>query len=179
MLADMMKIFETANTSFLKQETKSILSGVSERSLCGSLMRHLRNALDGTDYKQYHVDVEYNRNRGDKLKTIINEKAEPITICCDLIVHSRGENIVQDNLIAVEMKRNTHAKGEKDKDKLRLKCLTKDTFDNVWSFDGTALPEHVCRNVLGIYYELNTEQRQIDLKYYVKGKLAKEHSVTF
>jgi hypothetical protein len=179
MLTDMITIFETANESFLKTETDSILLGVSERNLCGSLMLHLRNALDGTSYRQYHVDIEYNRNKHGKIKTILNGNSTPISVCCDLIVHSRGEIAVQDNLIALEMKRSIHSRDEKAKDKIRLKCLTRDGFDDVWSFDGETLPEHVCRYVLGVYYELNTESRRIEIKYYVKGKLFKEYRVRF
>lgn len=26
--------------------------------------------------------------------------------------------------------------------------------DDIWSFDGKALPEHVCRYILGVYYEI-------------------------
>lgn len=140
-------------------------------------MLHLRNALDVTDYKRYYVDIEYNRNRDGKLKTIVAGHPTPISICCDLIVHSRGEILAQDNLIALEMKRNTYSRDEKDKDKLRLKCLTKDSFDDVWSFDGKHLPEHVCRYVLGVYYEINRDSRKIAIKYYVKGKLHKEEQV--
>jgi len=179
MLTDMVTIFETANRSFLKRETEGILLGVSERNLCGALMLHLRNVLDKTRYHEYHVDVEYNRNKEGKLKTIINGHPTPITICCDLIVHSRGNIIAQDNLIALEMKRNTHPEEDKIKDKIRLKCLTKDSFDDVWSFDGTSLPEHVCRYTLGIYYEINTEKRLIDMKYYVQGRLFSEQTVNF
>jgi hypothetical protein len=179
MLDDMVAIFETANKAFLDHESANILLGVSERSLCGSLMLYLRRVLDETRYAAYHVDIEYNRNKDGKLKTIINGSPQPITICCDLIVHSRGAIVGQDNLIALEMKRNTHPKEEKDKDKLRLKCLTKDSFDDVWSFDGKHLPEHVCRYVLGVYYELNVDKRQIIIKYYVKGKLSKELSIPF
>jgi hypothetical protein len=179
MLTNMITIFESANESFLKKETESIVLGVSERNLCGSLMLHLRNALDATSYRQYYVDIEYNRNKDGQLKTILNGHPTPISICCDLIVHSRGEIPAQDNLIALEMKRSNHPKEEKDKDKIRLKCLTKDSFDDVWSFDGKHLPEHVCRYVLGVYYELNKDSRQIDFKYYVKGNLLKENRLGF
>ena len=94
--------------------------------------------------------MEYNRNNG-KIKTIKNSKEEIITINCDLIIHSRGEIIEQDNLLALEMKKSTAPKEEKLKDKERLMALTKDTFDDVWPFDGKTLPEHVCRYILGIY----------------------------
>jgi len=178
LLREMIVVFEGANEGFLGAETKSILDGLSERNLCGSLKDHFQRAILQTRYCTYYVDVEYNRNDG-KLKTIINGQLGPISITCDLILHSRGQIVSQDNLIAVEMKRNTHSKEEKDKDKLRLKCLTKDSFDDVWSFDGKVLPEHVCRYILGVYYELNADKREVSVKYYAKGKLLKEYPVKF
>jgi hypothetical protein len=179
LLTDMTAIFEAANSSFLRGETDHILTGVSERSLCGSLMLHISKALEATTYNNYFVDIEYNRNKDGKLKTIINGNETHIKICCDLIVHSRGKFISQDNLIAVEMKRNTHPKSEKDKDKFRLKCLTRDSFDDLWSFDGTALPNHVCRYVLGVFYELNITERKVKIHYYAKGKQFKEYLLMF
>jgi hypothetical protein len=51
LLEDMIAIFEAAE-SFLEKETGSILLGVSERNLCGSLMLHLRTLLDATAYDE-------------------------------------------------------------------------------------------------------------------------------
>ncbi len=52
--------------------------------------------------------MEYNRNRNGKvktyLKTIFGPKDIVVKINCDLIVHSRGRIIHQDNLIAIEIK---------------------------------------------------------------------------
>ncbi|MGI2295434.1 hypothetical protein [Paenibacillus sp. GXUN7292] len=164
-------IFEKANKTFLNNEVDLILSGVSERTLCGSLMRYLQEEIKETNYSKYHVDVEYNRNKG-KVKTIIDQNIEVIPINCDIIVHSRGEIPEQDNLIAIEMKKSTNRNSEKIKDKNRLIALTKDTFDNVWSFDGTSLPEHVCRYKLGVYYEVNIRRREVYVEYYKKGELS-------
>jgi hypothetical protein len=94
-----------------------------------------RKVLDNTDYSNYYVDVDYNRNNG-KVKTIINENMQVKNINCDLIVHSRCENIHKDNLIAIEMKKSSRRKAEKDKDRNRLIALTKVSFDDVWSADG-------------------------------------------
>jgi len=77
MLSDMTTIFEAANSSFLKAEAENILIGVSERSLCGSLMLHINETL-GPTYSNYFVDVEYNRNKDGKLKTIINGNETPV-----------------------------------------------------------------------------------------------------
>jgi hypothetical protein len=180
MISDMMAIFNKANSSFLEIEANDgIHLGVSERSLCGSLMLHLRKALDESAYGNYFVDIEYNRNEGGKLKTIVNECETPVTITCDLIVHSRGKIVSQDNLIAIEMKRSTHPQGEKDKDRLRLSCLTRDSYDNIWSYDGKTLPEHVCRYILGVYYELDSRSRKASVEYYVKGRIERCFEIAY
>ncbi len=133
-------------------------------------MIYLQDELKRSAYSRYYVDVEYNRNNG-KVKTIINENIEVIPINCDIIIHSRGEIIYQDNLIALEMKKSVNRESEKIKDKNRLIALTKDKFDDVWSFDGTSLPEHVCRYGLGVYYEINAAKGKVYMEYYIKGKL--------
>ena len=133
-LEELINTFEQANRNFLEKEKSLILSGVSERTLCGALTMYLQEELRETIYSTYYVDVEYNRNYG-KVKTVVNENIEVIPINCDIIVHNRGEILSQDNLIALEMKKLTNRKSEKLKDKNRLVALTKDSFDDVWSFD--------------------------------------------
>ncbi len=171
-------IFEKANNDFIMKEMNLILSGVSERTLCGALMLFLSNEIRESLFREYYVDVEYNRNNG-KIKTIKNNREEVITINCDLIVHSRGEIIEQDNLLALEMKKSTASDREKLKDKERLMALTKDTFDDVWSYDGKSFPEHVCRYILGVYYEVNIQKRTIQIEYYRKGALFEKYEISF
>ena len=120
---------------------------------------------------EYFVDLEYNRNNG-KVKTIIGEELEIIKIQCDFIMHSRGHNIAQDNLLALEMKKSYRIQEEKDSDRKRLIALTKSSYDNdVWSFDGTTFPEHVCRYIIGIYYEIDYSHQKAILEFYRHGKL--------
>ncbi|MEE3808577.1 hypothetical protein V2H29_16700 [Lysinibacillus fusiformis] len=142
-------------------------------------MKYLAKEISETNFSKYHVDVEYNRNEGGKLKTIKNDKEIVIPITCDIIVHSRGENTKQDNLIAIEMKKSTNKKTEKDKDRERLIALTKDSFDNLWSYDGKTLPKHVCRYLLGVYYEINLKARLVKIEYYMKGEPQKNYIVRF
>lgn len=85
--------------------------------------------------------------------------------------------IEQDNLIAIEMKKSNAPEEEKQNDKDRLKALTKDSFDDIWSFDGTTLPEHVCRYTIGIYYEINFSKRKIVLEYYKQGELFEKQTL--
>ena len=160
----MVELFEQANNHFLKNNDSLFLSNVNERSLCSALMLCLNNQIIfDPSFNGYYTDVEYNRNQG-KIKTIIQarrgQETKIITINCDLILHSRGEHPEQDNLIAIEMKKSTRTKEAKDADRDRLKALTADSFDNIWSFDGHTLPKHVCRYVLGVYYEINLNKTQ-------------------
>lgn len=175
MVNEMINIFENANRMFMLKNIELIQSGVSERSLCGALMMHLNEEIRKTKYNDYYVDVEYNRNIGGKLKTIKCSKFEVINITCDIIVHSRGNKKPQDNLIVIEMKKYNRPKAEKEKDKLRLCTLTKDSYDDIWSFDGKTLPDHVCRYVLGVYFEINQNLKSIKIEYYKNGDKFKEY----
>ncbi len=145
------------------------MSNVAERSLYSTLAQCLYLEIRHSKYSRYYVDVEYNRNNG-RVKTICNDDLKVVTIMCDLIVHSRGEIVEKDNLIALEMKKSYRPMKEKENDKARLVALTKDSYDGVWSFDGKTLPEHVCGYDLGGYYEIDSKNCLIDIEYYVKGK---------
>ena len=174
-------MFLSANKKFLIEDMDLLDSMVSERALCGALMIHLnRLMVKDKSLEGYYTDVEYNRNRGNIKtiqKTIRGPKEQIINVTCDLIMHSRGHHIEQDNLIAIEMKKSNASEEEKQKDKDRLKALTKDSFDDVWSFDGTTLPEHVCRYLIGIYYEINFSKRKIFLEYYRQGELFEKQTL--
>jgi hypothetical protein len=176
---EMSKLFELANNNFLTHDSELIDSKVSERTLCGTLMLYIRDLIrDKPEYYGYFVDVEYNRNKG-KIKTIIDGDYHVIVINCDLILHSRGQHPEQDNLIAIEMKKSKRPPKEKEKDRNRLIALTKDSFDDVWSFDGKTLPEHVCRYLLGIYYEIDYNTHKILIEYYSLGKMVNSYQKQF
>ena len=181
-------LFLTANRSLLVDDKDLFIHKVSERSLCGALMLHLNRAmLQSESFEGYYTDIEYNRNCGNlnrnssraQIKTIRYEDGLTDNITCDLIMHSRGKRPEQDNLIAIEMKKTGRPSREKNDDKNRLKALTKDTFNDDWSYDGVTLPEHVCRYVIGIYYEINFETSTIYLEYYRQGERIERQSIRF
>lgn len=120
-IMELEKIFEKANNLYLIKNAMLFETQVSERTLCGALMIELHEVIKDTKYYKYFVDVEYNRNIGGTLKTlkrtVRGSEEQIVTINCDLIVHSRGQNTLQDNLIALEMKKSTGR--QKDKDKVR------------------------------------------------------------
>ena len=181
---DVEDLFETANLRFLENERELIESDVSERSLCASLMTYLRDVMrERPYYDGYYVDVEYNRNRGGnvkKIKSILDGRGTVIPITCDLIVHSRGRNWVQDNLLAVEMKKKKNtAQYAHDKrcDQERLIALTMDTYGPEW--DRRGLPEYVCRYILGVFYEIDYQTSRINLEYYHHGFRIYTRSISF
>lgn len=167
---DLITIFESANKKLIKKDIDLIKRETSERTICGALMLHLKSALWGTPFRVYNVDVEYNRNRDGLVKTILDNDLVVTNITCDLIVHSRGAFIEQDNLIALEMKKASRTTEEKTKDKNRLISLTKSEYET-WSYDGETFPEHVCRYILGVYYEISKDYNQIYLEYYRHGEM--------
>ncbi len=77
------------------------------------------------------------------------------------------------------MKKSTAIKIAKISDKKRVQILTKDSFDDIWSYDGKEFPEHVCRYKLGVYYEVNIKKQMIHIEYYEKGKKTKEYNLEF
>lgn len=182
MINKLIEIIEQASNNMLNKDIELFKTQVSERTLCGALMIHIHEMIKETHYKDYFVDVEYNRNKGGKLKTMAKTIKGPnyqvIKINCDLIVHSRGHNIGQDNLIALEMKKSSRPQNEKDKDRERIITLTKKSFDDIWSFDGKTLPEHVCRYKLGVYYEIDFRAKTLLLEYYTCGNLYDEKYIS-
>ncbi|MEY4834550.1 MAG: hypothetical protein RI980_665 [Bacteroidota bacterium] len=175
----LIKLFKEATDIFFVVELQNILNGVAERNLCGRLAIHLTNKLNEHGITGYYADPEYNRKQDGKVKTILDDEMEVVPIQCDLIVHSRGNNIKQDNLIAIEMKKSNRPEAERKSDRKRLRALTKDSYDNIWSYDGIAHPEHVCGYLYGIYMILDIRARTCLFEYYQKGNKVGERTECF
>lgn len=175
----LLKFFDEGKTKFFLKEKRNIISGVSEINLCGRLSINLELLLEKYNLIGYYTDTEYNRKQNERVKTILDENMAVVTINCDLIVHSRGEKMGNDNLIAIEMKKSTRPEEEKLSDKMRLRALTKSSYDNIWSFDGKAHPEHVCGYELGIYLEIDIEKRDYFVEGFIGGEKTFETSKNF
>ena len=180
----LIEIFRKANRNFLRKNGILFERRVSERTLCGALMIELNNIIQETDeYRGYYVDVEYNRNIGSKFrslkKTCAGEKEEAITINCDLLVHSRGQNLKLDNLIALEMKKSNLSKKDKDNDKKRLMSLTMNGDYRLDDDGKKKFPENVCGYQLGIYYEINFNKQKILIQYYYNAQERCTYEIDF
>lgn len=175
---DIRNLFERANQQFLHEGYHAVANNVSERNWYGTMKSCLDRAKSFTAAANYFTDIEYNRN-GGRLKTIMDDANEIISICCDVILHSRGQIIDQDNLIAIEMKKSGRPVDERKNDINRLRCLTRQSFNQTWSFDGTTLPQHVCRYQLGVFYEIDTATYSGSVTYFRNGDPFFEYAVNF
>ncbi|MCG6191484.1 hypothetical protein [Maribellus maritimus] len=170
------QIFESSTDIFFVDELDNILNNVNERNLCGRLAIYMENLVKQNKISGYYADPEYNRKQNGQVKTILDDEMNVVSINCDIILHSRGKIVAQDNLIAIEMKKSNRPEEEKLSDKKRLRALTKDSYDDIWSFDGVTLPEHVCGYILGFYMEIDIKARSCLIECYQKG--AKTHDWT-
>lgn len=174
------EFFETSIREFANTESTNILNGISERNLCGRLALILETNKNNYNLNEYYADTEYNRKQNGRIKTILNDNMEEITINCDLIFHSRGESITRDNLIAIEMKKSERPEHEKISDRNRLRAMTKASYNNnIWSNDGTTHPEHVCGYELGTFVELNKGERTIKIEYFQNGDYIRTINLSF
>lgn len=169
---DLRELFFRSFGEFARREAENILHGTSERNLCARWAPLLEVAAAQAGYTEYCADTEYNRKQGGQVKTILDEAMHVVRITCDLILHSRGRIVERDNLIAIEMKRVSNAEHEKQKDRVRLRALTKTSYDDIWSADGRALPEHVCGYGLGYFVELDADSRKFRFEEYQRGHLS-------
>jgi hypothetical protein len=164
---------------FLATEVDALLEGVSERNNCGRLAIYMDEIAQASGVAGYYAGTEYNRKQKGEIKTILDHQAKVVTINCDLILHSRGNVVAEDNLIAVEMKKSDRPSKEEQKDRDRLRALTKASYDDVWSNDGVTQPEHVCGYILGAYIEINRAKRTCLVEYYAEGHQVEEVQRSF
>jgi hypothetical protein len=165
------QIFDESIKIFFVEERENIINNVAERNLCGRLSIYLTNGLLNHGVKGYFADPEYNRKQGGKVKTVILGKEKIVTIQADLIVHTRGKVVDEDNFIAIEMKKSSRPEFEKTSDRERLIAMTKKSYDGVWSSGDGTHPDHVCNYKLGVYIILDVKAERYILEFYHLGEL--------
>lgn len=165
------EIVDKSLDEFFLREAEVIVEQVAERNNCARLGIYLQQQAHNFGLTKYFADAEYNRKQGGQVKTIFGSDMKGVTIQCDLILHSRGESKVEDNLIAFEMKKAERSPQEKDADRERLRVMTNKSYGkNTWSNDGTTHPEHVCGYRIGVYLEISARDRSAKIEIYKNGK---------
>lgn len=165
-IKNLKELFWAANSAFLENHVILLNRELSERCLCGALMCELNKQLEKRNWKNYHADIEFNRDEdGVKCINYITDDGVSLKrIFTDVIVHSRGKERI-DNLIALEMKKSSASQTEIDEDKARLRQLTKQN-------SNTALCRYAY--LLGIYYEINLDKKEIKIEFFNNGNIEEQ-----
>ena len=129
MFDEIRQLVDSARKSFNDKEKYLIKANLSERCICAKFASHLEKVLSNSIYKDYNVDVEYNRGIRDDhyVKKAIGGVGRATV---DLIVHKRETD---DNLICIEMKKSSKPR-HLVKDKQRLEIMTGSSFNYVMGF---------------------------------------------
>jgi hypothetical protein len=172
-------IFMSSFEIFLDKERQEIIEGVNERNNCARWAKYLEQASKDNGLSGYIADAEYNRKQNGQIKTVIDGQGKVVTINCDLILHTRGEDIAQDNLIAIEVKKHDRPEKGKQSDRERLRALTKESYDGIWMNDGSTPPKHVCGYRLGVFVELNRKSGICHVEYYKNGEYESDAEYSF
>lgn len=172
-------VFEQALDEFFTRESEALCGDVAERNSCGRLAMYMQRAAEAAGLVEYLADPEYNRKQGGQIKTTMDSDLRVITIIPDVVLHSRGARIEDDNLIVVEMKKSDRPAEEKQTDHIRHRAMTRRSFDGMWSNDGTTHPEHVCGYQLGAYIEVDGRARKARIDYFRFGRRTKTVSRRF
>lgn len=113
----------SALQSFNQNEQYLISRDLSERCICAKFASYLERTIAESEFREYVVDVEYNRgSRGNEYAAkVLNGH----NIVVDLVVHKRGydEQRGFDNLFCIEMKK-AYKRCDLSSDKERLRILT-------------------------------------------------------
>lgn len=165
-LENLKAMFLAANRSFIENHASLLKRELSERCLCGTLMCELNKQLEKNACNNYYADIEFNRafeNTINNVKHLLDEEGTTKRVFPDIIVHSRGK-VTPDNLLAIEMKKSTARREAKERDKNRLSLLTS---------------SYPYKYKLGVYYEINFEEKQIIVEFYQDGENAEENILSY
>lgn len=140
-----------------RKDLNLISQDQSERSICARLAFILQEALYVNEINGFYSDVEIKRLDKDHIENrkstrITNKKKIEPKIYCDILVHSRREVAIVDNLIAIEMK--VYGNSNIKSDLKRLIELTKPwpkpPIDNV-----------ICDTLLGMILQIQKTQYKV------------------
>ena len=152
-------LFGEAHRAFMEKSYVLLDEEVFERCLCGALMHELNKQLEKNACNNYYADIEFNRNK-KRVKQLPNDDGFDNNILPDIIVHSRGKETI-DNLLVLEMKKSSAEQQDKKKDRNRLRKMTKQNCkEGSYSY----------KYKLGVYYEINFEEKQILVEFYQTGR---------
>lgn len=185
------KLVETILIESLEQlyqiDEVNIKYEASERNICARLALHMENTMRGYDqkhnsqcFRNYYVDVEYNRMGFGDLKHFEDYKHESKYMVSDLLIQSRG---YERNLLAIEMKKPRNRKTVEE-DKKRLKSLVTPPSDEspLDCVHGTLLGAFIVYSIKGLDMELfyySDEDGEVKIEKYRAVWDVNQHKLYF
>lgn len=173
------KLLQQALVMFLEKEQRNIELNVHEDGLSSKLSSYLKLCLMQYDKDQkthyfddYDVDIQVNKTEGGDPKRY-GESGKIMR--CDLMIHSKGLNPDQENLLYIEMKKNNNSQQvEKDKQKL---C---ELVGPVPPYVTDDRLKKMYETVLGVFLELDLNTRHFHgIKYWYEYENEKVQSEEF
>lgn len=129
----------------LTSEQGLLYPEVGEETIAHKLGVHLISR-----FPEYHVDLEYRRNLGERKTAVVPPRGSPdgpfrrSPVRPDIIIHLRGTN---ENVVVIEVKKTTSARRELIHDTLKLESFTDPNGSLRYLFG--VLVEFDCRNGTG------------------------------
>lgn len=98
----------------ISENAEKLNRKLHETCISHRFAHYLENELEGTDYENYNVDIEYNRFYGN-LK-ILNTIEGQLSVRPDIIIHTRVDNTADpQHLLVVEAKKEAISKHDINK----------------------------------------------------------------
>jgi hypothetical protein len=140
-IAEILVKLDSAIEQLLEKEHNILKRGLNELNLNGHLTKYLT-----PHFEEYHVDPEYNGDiakfRDRKELEIAQSRMREIgidpnkddlyTLTPDIIIHTRNTN--DSNLLALEIKKDSNSKKNKEFDLLKLEHMTIDYNGNHYNY---------------------------------------------
>jgi hypothetical protein len=155
----LMDLIKKSIEELYRKDLNLISQNQSERSICARLAFIIQEALYINGINGYYSDVEIKRLDKDRLdnrrstRTMnkSRKKTEP-KIYCDILVHSRRDVDIVDNLIAIEMK--VYGNSNIKSDIKRLVELTK-------PWPKPPIDDVICDTLLGMIIQIQKTQYKV------------------
>lgn len=162
--------YSAALGEFIKNDLQLLATIAHEQAIAHRIAKYLEEKVreEKVD-ERYVADCEYNRN-GNEVKRVINRLEQVIAIRADIILHSRGTVLEQDNLVAIELKMLPAEQQELDDDRERLVIMTSRDLGEMYPWNGGRLPKYVCGYKLGIYLLFDAKKGLIYQEFYDDGQ---------
>lgn len=166
-------LLDVALKDFYRFEKRNLELDVHEITHGHRLAYYMEKAIRKYDnenrcreFWEYSVDLEFNRTEGGNSKIVLQDGLYRKTRC-DILLHSKGRNKTQENLLIIELK-----KGDKtnkvDDDLKEISRMVSPPEEN-------AQDTKICGTLLGVFLRIYPDRYSGTRFWYQSGKVCSEN----